>query len=147
ILRTVALGERQAALYESVRLAMDEKVRQAIAAQGLARSRITILDALLKLRQICCDPRLLPFDAGREVKSSAKLDLLMQLLPPMLEEGRRVLLFSQFTRMLSLIETELGRHGIPYGLLTGQTRDRDAALERFRSGAVDLMLISLKAGG
>jgi SNF2 family DNA or RNA helicase len=147
ILRTVTLGDKQAALYESVRLAMDEKVRQAIAAQGLARSHITILDALLKLRQICCDPRLLRLPAARDVKTSAKLELLMQILPSMLEEGRRVLLFSQFTSMLALIEAELEGCGIPFSKLTGQTRKRDEAVERFRSGEVDVFLISLKAGG
>ncbi len=147
ILRTVALGDKQAALYESVRLAMDEKVRQAIAAQGLARSHVTILDALLKLRQICCDPRLLKLPAAREVKASAKLELLMQLLPAMVEEGRRVLVFSQFTSMLEIIQTELVRRGIEFAKLTGQTRHRDQAVERFRSGAADVFLISLKTGG
>ncbi len=147
ILRMVALGDKQAGLYESVRLAMDEKVRRAVAAHGLARSHIAILDALLKLRQICCDPRLLKLPAAREVKTSAKLELLMQILPPMLEEGRRVLVFSQFTSMLEIIQAELTRRGIEFAKLTGQTRDRDGAVERFRSGAADVFLISLKAGG
>jgi superfamily II DNA or RNA helicase len=147
ILRTVPLGERQATLYESIRLAMERKVREAIAAQGLARSHITILDALLKLRQTCCDPRLLPLKQAAGVKSSAKLELLMDLVPEQLEEGRRILLFSQFTRMLALIEEALAERRIGYTKLTGQTRDREAAIDRFRSGEVDLFLISLKAGG
>lgn len=147
ILRTVSLGEAQAALYESVRLAMEDRVRDVIAAQGLARSHITILDALLKLRQICCDPRLLSMEAAQGVRDSAKLELLMDMLPEMLEEGRRVLLFSQFTTMLSLIEAELKARDIGYAALTGKTRDRDKALEPFRQGAVDVMLVSLKAGG
>jgi len=147
ILRTVSLGGAQAALYESVRLSMEDRVREVIAAQGLARSHITILDALLKLRQICCDPRLLSIEAARGVRDSAKLELLMDMLPEMLEEGRRVLLFSQFTTMLSLIEAELKARGIGYASLTGRTRDRDKALEPFRRGAVDVMLVSLKAGG
>jgi len=147
ILRTVPLGERQATLYESIRLAMERKVREAIAAQGLARSHITILDALLKLRQTCCDPRLLRLKQAAGVKPSAKLELLMEMVPEQLEEGRRILLFSQFTRMLALIEEALAERRIGYTKLTGQTRDREAAIDRFRSGAVDLFLISLKAGG
>jgi SNF2 family DNA or RNA helicase len=147
ILRTVALGERQATLYESIRLAMERKVREAIAAKGLARSHITILDALLKLRQTCCDPRLLPLKQAAGVKVSAKLELLMDLVPEQLEEGRRILLFSQFTRMLTLIEEALTQRRIGYTKLTGQTRDREAAIDRFRRGEVDLFLISLKAGG
>jgi superfamily II DNA or RNA helicase len=147
IIKSVTLGEAQAALYEGIRLSMEKRVREAIAAQGLARSHITILDALLKLRQTCCDPRLLRIPAAARVKESAKLELLMDLLPEQLEEGRRILLFSQFTSMLALIETELDDRGIPYAKLTGQTRKRDEAIDAFRSGAVSLFLISLKAGG
>ncbi len=147
IVRLVTLGSRQAALYESIRVAMEKRVRDAIASKGLARSHITILDALLKLRQTCCDPGLLSLQQARKVKESAKLELLMQILPEMVEEGRRILLFSQFTKMLGIIETELKQAGIRYSKLTGQTRKRDEAIEQFRSGAADLFLISLKAGG
>ena len=71
----------------------------------------------------------------------------MQLVPEMVEEGRRILLFSQFTKMLGHIETELNNHNISYSKLTGQTRNRDAAIEKFKSGKADVFLISLKAGG
>jgi superfamily II DNA or RNA helicase len=147
IVKSVTLGEAQAALYEGIRLSMEKRVRDAIAAQGLARSQITILDALLKLRQTCCDPRLLQLPAAARVHASAKLELLMDLLPEQLEEGRRILLFSQFTSMLALIEAELAKRDIRYAKLTGQTRKRDEAIAVFRSGAADLFLISLKAGG
>ena len=147
ILQTVELEGKQAELYESIRLAMDKRVREAITNQGLARSHITILDALLKLRQVCCDPRLLKLDLAKNVTQSAKLNLLMDLLPEQLEEGRRIILFSQFTSMLSLIEQELDKHNIEYTKLTGQTRKRDEAIQRFREGDVNLFLISLKAGG
>jgi len=147
IIKSVTLGEAQAALYEGIRLSMEKRVRDAIAAQGLARSQITILDALLKLRQTCCDPRLLQLPAAARVNGSAKLDLLMDLLPEQLDEGRRILLFSQFTSMLALIEAELSKCGIRYTKLTGQTRRRDEAIEVFRSGEANLFLISLKAGG
>lgn len=148
LLRTVPITGRQAALYESIRLTMEKKVRDAIAKKGLARSHITILDALLKLRQVCCDPRLLPVGTkGGRGARSAKLDMLMELLPELLDEGRRILLFSQFTSMLSLIEQALQEAQIPYCKLTGQTRKRDQVIDRFRLGEVHLFLISLKTGG
>ena len=147
IIRSVELGPAQAQLYESVRIAMDQRVREAIARQGLARSHITVLDALLKLRQVCCDPRLVKLEAARRVEESAKLELLMEMLPELLDEGRKVLVFSQFRSMLSLIEEQLQQRAIHYSVLTGATRDRDAAIERFRQEDCNLFLISLKAGG
>ncbi len=147
IIRSVPLYPKQAALYESIRLTMEKKVRDAIAQKGLAGSHITILDALLKLRQTCCDPRTLRLVEAQKVQESAKLDLLMEILPEQLEEGRRILVFSQFTRMIALIETELSSRHIGYAKLTGQTRNRDEAIERFKSGDVNVFLISLKAGG
>ncbi|HHM06149.1 MAG TPA: helicase SNF2 [Gammaproteobacteria bacterium] len=147
IVRSVPLAGGQRDLYESIRLTLHEKVRRAIAAKGLARSHIIVLDALLKLRQACCDPRLVKVAAAQKVKQSAKLELLLELLPELLEEGRRVLLFSQFTSMLSLIEAELKQRGIGYVKLTGQTRDRKTPIRRFQDGEVPLFLISLKAGG
>jgi len=148
LLRQAEFEPRQARLYESVRLTMEKKVRTAIAAKGLARSHIIVLEALLKLRQVCCDPRLLPENMpGAAGTPSAKFNLLFDLLPEMLEEGRRVLLFSQFTTMLGLIEKELNKRDIAYAKLTGQTRKRDEAIQRFRDGEVSLFLVSLKAGG
>jgi len=147
IVRSVPLQGEQANLYETIRLSMHDKVQQAIAQRGLGRSHIVILEALLKLRQICCDPRLLKLEAAQAITTSAKMELLMSLVPEMLEEGRRILLFSQFTSMLSLIEKELKQRKIRYTKLTGQTRDRQAAIERFQGGEVPLFLISLKAGG
>ena len=146
LLRTVPIEGKQAALYESIRLTMEKKVREAIAQKGLARSHITILDALLKLRQVCCDPRLLPAAAGKGIHS-AKLDMLMEILPELLDEGRRILIFSQFTTMLGLIGQALQAQQIPYLKLTGQTRKRDEVIESFRQGEANLFLISLKAGG
>ncbi|WP_422290127.1 SNF2-related protein [Hydrogenophaga sp.] len=143
----VELAGAQADLYETIRLGMEKTVREALQSKGLARSQITILDALLKLRQVCCDPQLLPLDAARKVKASAKLEQLMALLPEMLAEGRRILLFSQFTSMLTLIEVELKKRKLPWVKLTGQSQRRDAIIEQFTSGQVPLFLISLKAGG
>ena len=143
----VELSGAQADLYETIRLGMEKTVREALASKGLAKSQITILDALLKLRQVCCHPQLVPLDAAKKVKTSAKLDQLMELLPEMLAEGRRILLFSQFTSMLTLIEAELKKRKLPWVKLTGQSQKRDAIIERFTSPQVPLFLISLKAGG
>ncbi len=147
IVRTVELDGAQRDLYETVRSAMDAKVREAIADKGFARSHIVILDALLKLRQVCCDPRLVKLDSAQKVKERAKLDLLMDMLPELVDEGRRVLVFSQFTSMLALIEQELVKLGLGYVMLTGETQDREAVIGRFQDDGVPIFLISLKAGG
>lgn len=147
IISSVELSGKQRQLYETIRLSMNEKVRQEIDKKGIARSQIIILDALLKLRQVCCDPRLLKLESAKKVKNSAKLEQLMEILPEMIEEGRRVLLFSQFTSMLSLIEEALDKRKIPYVKLTGQTKDRSTPVNTFQNKEVPLFLISLKAGG
>jgi superfamily II DNA or RNA helicase len=147
IVRTVALEGAQRDLYETVRIAMQEKVRMAVADQGLARSHIVVLEALLKLRQVCCDPALVKLARAGRVEESAKLDLLLDMLPELLEEGRRVLLFSQFTGMLAIIAAALDKAGLPYVTLTGDTTDRITPVTRFQDGEVPLFLISLKAGG
>jgi len=144
---SVELADQQADLYETIRLTTEKTVREALASKGLAKSQVQILDALLKLRQVCCDPRLVKVPAAQQVKSSAKLELLMELLPELLAEGRKVLLFSQFTSMLTLIEEELEKRQLSWVKLTGQSTHRDEIIERFTSGAVPLFLISLKAGG
>jgi superfamily II DNA or RNA helicase len=148
ITEPVEMEAAQRGIYESIRLAMHARVRQAIAEKGLARSGIIILDALLKMRQACCDPRLLKLKAVEKTKAgSAKLDRLMEMLTVMLAEGRRVLLFSQFTEMLALIEARLDAEKIGYVLLTGDTKDRATPVAQFQAGKVPLFLISLKAGG
>jgi hypothetical protein len=147
IVEPIEMEPEQRDLYESVRLAMHAKVREAIAAKGLARSHILFLDALLKLRQVCCDPRLVKKVAGAPSAPSAKLSRLMEMLPELIDEGRRVLLFSQFTSMLALIADALDAASISHVVLTGGTRDRDTPVRRFQEGGVPLFLISLKAGG
>ena len=145
---SIELSGKQADLYETIRLSTEKSVRQALSEKGLARAQIQILDALLKLRQVCCDPRLVPLASARKVSQSAKLEHLMAVLPEMLAAGRRVLLFSQFTSMLALIEEALEAHGgLTWAKLTGQSQHRDTIIERFTSGQVPLFLISLKAGG
>ncbi|MDO8931018.1 MAG: DEAD/DEAH box helicase, partial [Rhodocyclaceae bacterium] len=152
IVRWVELEGGQRDLYESLRVVFDKKLRQVLAEKGAGRSQIMILDALLKLRQVCCDPRLVKLDAAQALVRrggavSAKLTALMEMLEELLDEGRKVLLFSQFTSMLGLIEVELDRRKLPYAKLTGQTRDRETPIGDFQEGRVPLFLISLKAGG
>lgn len=148
IVHGIDLTGKQTDLYESVRAAMDVRVRDAIAEKGLAKSHIIVLDALLKLRQICCHPQLLKSEAARRVLDSAKLDYLTgELLPTLLEEGRRILIFSQFTSMLELIEEHLDLEKIPFLKLTGQTKERAKLVKKFQGGEVPIFLISLKAGG
>jgi superfamily II DNA or RNA helicase len=148
ITEPVEMETAQRSVYEGIRMTMHARVRAAIAERGLARSGIIILDALLKLRQACCDPRLLKLKAVQAARArSAKLERLMQMLPELLEDGRQVLVFSQFTSMLALIGEALDAAGIGYVLLTGDTRDRATPIRRFQSGEVKLFLISLKAGG
>lgn len=147
IVRTVSLDGKQRDLYETVRIAMEKKVISEISKKGFARSQIMILDALLKLRQVCCDPRLVNIERAKKVKESAKLDLLMSILNPMVEEGRKILLFSQFTSMLELIEEKMQESSIAYTKLTGRTKNRDATVSAFQDGNANVFLISLKAGG
>jgi SNF2 family DNA or RNA helicase len=147
IIQHIELLPAQRDLYESVRLAMHAKIQAEIEEKGLRRSQIVILDALLKMRQVCCDPRLLKLDAARGITESAKLQFLIDTLPEMIEENRKILLFSQFTSMLALIEKELHNLNIPYVILTGQTKDRQTPIDTFQAGKVPLFLISLKAGG
>jgi SNF2 family DNA or RNA helicase len=137
-------------------------VRREIAAHSLERTQIIVLDALLKLRQVCCDPRLVKLAVMRKalsgsrgeaemppapVVTSSKLAALIQMLRELAREGRRVLVFSQFTSMLDLIKPELAMAEIDHVELTGATRDRADPISRFQSGAVPVFLISLKAGG
>ena len=106
-----------------------------------------VLDALLKLRQVCCDPRLVKLPSARLGGRSSKLDDLLEMVGEMIAEGRRILLFSQFTSMLDLMKPALNAAGIPFVELRGDTKDRAAPVRSFEAGEVPLFLISLKAGG
>jgi SNF2 family DNA or RNA helicase len=148
IIHSIELDKAQTDLYETIRAAMDARVREAISNQGIERSQIIVLDALLKLRQVCCHPQLLKIDAAKKLEVSAKTAYLMEdLLPELLDEGHRVLIFSQFTEMLAIIEAELKKAGIDFVQITGQTKDRETPQLRFQKGEVPVFLISLKAGG
>ena len=151
----IDMNDEQSKLYEAVRATMQDSIKQIIAQQGFKRSQIQILDALLKLRQVCCHPSLLNLDSLPKGKSavkskamhSAKLDYLIETVTDMVAEGRKILIFSQFTSMLALIEQRLHSENIRFSKLTGQTKKRTEAIEAFQSGQVPVFLISLKAGG
>ena len=144
---TIPLEGAQAALYESIRTTMDRQVREAIAAQGLTASQMAIFQALLNLRQVCCDPGLVKLAAARKVTASAKRSRLLALLEELVAEGRKVLVFSQFVEMLKLIERDIEARGWGYAMLHGSTKDRDGQVDAFQTGDLPLFLASLKAGG
>lgn len=147
IIKYTQFDKKQATLYESIRITMEKKVREAIAQKGLAKSHIMLLDALLKLRQVCCDPQLVKIEAAKKVKDSAKLHLFLDLLEELLAENRKILVFSQFTSMLKILQNQLEQKNISYTQLTGATKKREEVIEKFTSGEVNVFLISLKAGG
>ncbi len=147
ILQLLEMESDQRNLYESIRFIMETKVRELFLRKGVAASQMEYLDALLKLRQACCDARLLPIEQAQLVQSNAKLQWLRDTLPEMIEEGRKVLIFSQFSSMLSLIEQELQYLDISYSKLTGQTKKRQEQIDLFQQGDHSVFLISLKAGG
>lgn len=150
LVRRVPLAGRQKQLYESVRVAADHMVRRILASGGVtATSLISVLDAMLKLRQVCCDPRLLKGVEMAPHTERAKLDWLCEHLPDFVAQGRRLLVFSQFTGMLDLVSTELDALNLPHLRLTGATpaSQRGDIVRRFQAQEVPLLLASLKAGG
>jgi superfamily II DNA or RNA helicase len=145
---SIDLAPVQAQRYEAVRASMIKDIRSLLESRTLAASQIHILDALTRLRLLCCDPRIGSHgDRGLTAADSAKFERLFELLEELMEEGSRVLVFSQFVQMLELIEAEVGRRGWGYRLLTGQTTDRREPVDAFQSGKVPLLLMSLKAAG
>ena len=146
----IPLQGRQRQLYESVRIGADHLVRRLLKdSEEFGSGILSVLDAMLKLRQVCGDPRLVPgieIPAGME---SAKLDWLREKVPELIAQGRRILVFSQFTGMLALIEDAMNAAGVPLLKLTGETPEarRGEVVGRFQAEEVPLMLVSLKAGG
>jgi superfamily II DNA or RNA helicase len=147
VMRPIELRGPQRELYESIRVAAHAEVRRLIRKKGMAASTIPILGALTKLRQVCCDPRLVRMGSAGTIRDSAKYDLFFELLEKQLEGGHRVLVFSQFTSMLALLAAGLKERKIVYSELTGATVDRAAAVDKFEGGKAEVFLISLKAGG
>ncbi|HSG69245.1 MAG TPA: DEAD/DEAH box helicase, partial [Planctomycetaceae bacterium] len=137
---------KQRELYEEMRDHYRNSLLGMVESQGLAKSKMHVLEALLRLRQAACHPGLL--DEDRLGESSAKLDVLLPDLKELLEEGHKALVFSQFTSMLAIVRNRLDKQGIAYEYLDGKTRDRKRTVERFQNNPdCGLFLISLKAGG
>ncbi len=147
IVKMINLDQQQAHVYESIRLTMVDEIKQAF--KDHRGNQILIGNALLRLRQVCCHPALVKLDSVEKDAPSAKLDWLMTAIPNLVEEGRRVLVFSSFTGMLSIIEEKLNHIDIPYLSLTGKTpsKKRTKDIKRFQNEEVPVYLISLKAGG
>ena len=111
--------------------------------KGLANSKIHVLAALTRLRQICCHPQLVGNDSP-----SGKTETLFELLEPLLAEGQKVLLFSQFVRMLKLLETECRQREIPTHILSGETKNRHEVVQTFQNDPkASVFLLSLRAAG
>jgi superfamily II DNA or RNA helicase len=140
------LEEAQRSLYNELRDHYRRSLLRRIESDGIEKSKMHILEALLRLRQAAIHPGLI--DPLRVNQSSAKLDMLIPQLLEVIEEGHKALIFSQFTSMLSILRQKLDAEGIHYEYLDGQTRDRSAPVDRFQNDPeAKLFLISLKAGG
>src|SRR5262249_60564508 len=140
------LEPKQRKLYNELRDHYRNTLLDRIAREGIAKSKMHVLEALLRLRQAACHPGLI--DQKRIKEDSAKLDMLLPQLAELFEEGHKVLVFSQFTSFLSILRGRLDREKIEYEYLDGKTRDRQARVEKFQADPnCKLFLISLKAGG
>lgn len=141
--RDCPLGDEQRKLYLAELRRSREQVMKAVAEQGLARSKIHVLAALTRLRQICCHPRLVGNDAP-----SGKTETLFELLDPLLAEGQKVLLFSQFVQMLELLQRDCAERQIKTHVLTGQTKNRQEIVSAFQTDPEpSVFLLSLRAAG
>jgi superfamily II DNA or RNA helicase len=142
------LTPEQRGVYQQVIEASRKEVLEVVGEQGGAKSRMVVLSALLRLRQVCCDLRLLKLEGINPAQASGKLDLFGELLEEAIDGGHRLLVFSQFVSMLTLIKARLAEEDIDYCYLDGSTSDRAAVVERFQTNdAIPVFLISLKAGG
>jgi len=141
--RDCELGDEQRKLYLAELRRSREKVMQTVAEKGVAKSKIHVLAALTRLRQICCHPDLVGNDSA-----SGKTETLFELLEPLLAEGQKVLVFSQFVQMLQLLEKECRQRQIPTHILTGETKDRQEVVNGFQNDSnAAVFLLSLRAAG
>lgn len=149
VVHAVAMTSIQAERYAALRKQARQVVRDAVREQGLGGARMCVLTQLLRLRQMCCDPRLVDDEAhpSAAATDSAKLTALLELVAQLQAQGSRTLVFSQFTSMLDLISRALTAEGRDHLILTGATPDRARVVEQFQTGACPLFLISLRAGG
>jgi superfamily II DNA or RNA helicase len=141
--RDCPLGDEQRKLYLAELRRSRDQIMQAVAEQGLNKSKMHVLAALTRLRQVCCHPRLVGSDTA-----SGKTETLFELLDPLIAEGQKVLVFSQFVQMLLLLEKECRERQINTHILTGQTKDRQQVVNTFQSDTnPSVFLLSLRAAG
>lgn len=145
IIHYCEMEEEQRALYEFWRDSIKLGVLKTIEKKGLRNSHIKVLEGLLRLRQICNHPYLI---GEKDVKKSGKFDEFRRLIEPIVEENHKILVFSQFTKMLEIMRRGLEKKKMPYALLTGSTADREGEVKKFQEDEkTKIFLISLKAGG
>ena len=138
----------QQKLYHEMLATCRQQVFAEVERRGLERSHLSILTALLRLRQICCHPELLGPSFQKKEVSSGKMEAFQDLVEEVLSEGHRVLVFSQFVEMLTLLRTWLEKEKIAYEYLDGRTRKREERIKRFNSSPdIPIFLVSLRAGG
>jgi superfamily II DNA or RNA helicase len=141
------LTDRQKEMYSELVSSTRRTLSEFAGSKDQNKARIVMLTALLRLRQACCDLRLLGVEGTEDGQSSAKIELLRELLAEAMDGGHRVLIFSQFVSMLTLLREALTADGTAFCYLDGSTKDRAAEVDRFQTGTVPAFLISLKAGG
>ncbi|MEE2756473.1 MAG: SNF2-related protein [Myxococcota bacterium] len=142
------LGPEQRRLYERVRNTYRQSVLKKVNETGVGRSTLPVLEALMRLRQACCDPGLLPFPEAEEVKESAKLDLLVNTLDKTIPAGHRTLVFSQWTSLLQRVIPRLEKNNWAYLYLDGRTTKRHELVKKWNDPeGPPVFLISLRAGG
>jgi superfamily II DNA or RNA helicase len=145
IVERVPLEARQREVYDAVRLAARRDVQEVLAKGG--QGTMQVLEALLRMRQACCDPSLLPGEVGAGA-GAAKLDRMEEILVEVVSEGHKVLVFSQWTSLLDRAEERLRQLAVNWVRLDGSTRDRQAVIDEFQSDdGPPVFLLSLKAGG
>jgi superfamily II DNA or RNA helicase len=141
------LNEKQRYVYKELVNTTRRQVSEVAGSKDQNKSRMLMLTALLRLRQACCDLRLLGVEKAPKDEASGKVELLMELIEEVMDGGHRVLIFSQFVAMLHLLQDEFKERSIPYCYLDGSTKDRAGEVDRFQNGDAPAFLISLKAGG
>lgn len=143
----VEMDEKQQAIYDEHLSGIKRSLMKKIEEEGFSKHRMEALEAILRLRQICCHP-ILALDDENETLQSAKLELLLSDIETAVSEKKKILVFSQFTKMLKLIAKALTLKNIHYSYLDGSTKNREKAVSEFQDNPdIPLFLISLKAGG
>jgi len=139
------MDKDQRRLYDQIREYYRREILKKIDEEGMQKSRMKILEGLIRLRQICCHPRLIDQEYGGV--DSCKMDAVTEMIKTATGEGHRILIFSQFVKMLTILRKWFEKHNIPYEYLDGKTRNRQERVDNFQNSEVPVFLISLKAGG